>query len=342
MSHELFFPGYIYPTEFEIALQDSIGAFQPQFGYGVTQRLDYGASRWQVRMVFEKLRDDERHEMLAFLTRAGRKRAFYLPIYANPSRGDGGFAELLTNPYFDGTTGWTAGTNYGITSSGRLLRAARSGVGAAATAFRNSSTVTVVNTANYAFRAHILKGNVDFDNLELRMGSTNGGEEHGDLTIAANDYGLFTQIGTMIATSLSVSIRDDDTAGQAVADYFDVAWMSAVRCGLVNGASQVGSGLITDGWPASTNDLLVAGDFVNIQLPTQLWLVRLTAAVNTTSGGAAYMQFEPALPESPANNAGIIPHSPVLKCFLSQPPTVRTAPPGYLSDVEIICEGVFG
>lgn len=70
---------------------------------------------------------------------------------------------------------------------------------------------------------------------------------------------------------------------------------------LVNGASQTGNSLVTDGWSARP---MLAGDFFSLGTGTALRLYQLTADA-IPSGGNATLQFIPALRSSPANNAAL-------------------------------------
>ena len=71
---------------------------------------------------------------------------------------------------------------------------------------------------------------------------------------------------------------------------------------LVNGANQIGSTLVTDGWPVSTNGVLAVGDYFQIGVELKL----VTASVNSDSGGNATIQFTPPIRTSPADNASVI------------------------------------
>ncbi|MGH6719546.1 MAG: hypothetical protein ACREER_09535 [Alphaproteobacteria bacterium] len=71
---------------------------------------------------------------------------------------------------------------------------------------------------------------------------------------------------------------------------------------LVKGAGQTGNSLATDGWTPSVTGILKAGDYLGLALPTQ----RLHLVVeDATSDGAgnATLSIEPALRESPNDNA---------------------------------------
>jgi hypothetical protein len=76
---------------------------------------------------------------------------------------------------------------------------------------------------------------------------------------------------------------------------------------LVNGASQTGVSLITDGWTPTVTNILRAGDYIAYDLASgnrQLHLV--VADVNSDGGGNAVLTITPPIRESPANNAPII------------------------------------
>lgn len=82
---------------------------------------------------------------------------------------------------------------------------------------------------------------------------------------------------------------------------------TALGTPLVNGASQTGTSLITDGWTISQAAALKAGDY--FQVGTELKVVLATVASN--GSGQATITFEPPLRASPADNAPIITSNPV-------------------------------
>ena len=79
---------------------------------------------------------------------------------------------------------------------------------------------------------------------------------------------------------------------------------------LVNGASQTGNSLITDGWTPSTTGILKAGDYFTLSSGE---LKMLTADADSDAGGNATLSFEPPIRVSPANNGAIT---------LTRPPAV--------------------
>ncbi len=82
---------------------------------------------------------------------------------------------------------------------------------------------------------------------------------------------------------------------------------TALGTPLVNGASQAGTSLITDGWSINQPAALQVGDY--FQIGTELKFVTATVASNGT--GQATINFEPPLRASPADNAPIITNNPV-------------------------------
>jgi len=72
---------------------------------------------------------------------------------------------------------------------------------------------------------------------------------------------------------------------------------------LVNGASQTGSSLVTDGWTVSTT-VLKAGDIISIGTNGSK-VYRVTSDVTSDVSGNATINIFPDLISSPANNANI-------------------------------------
>lgn len=79
---------------------------------------------------------------------------------------------------------------------------------------------------------------------------------------------------------------------------------------LVNGASQTGKSLITDGWTAGQTGILKAGDYFTVNNEMKM----VTADCDSDGSGNATISFTPALRSSPANNAAITVTNP--KCIM--------------------------
>lgn len=70
---------------------------------------------------------------------------------------------------------------------------------------------------------------------------------------------------------------------------------------LVNGGSQTGSSLVTDGWDLSTDSILKAGDLFVVNSELKM----VTDDVDSDESGNATINFKPALRNSPADNAAL-------------------------------------
>ena len=107
---------------------------------------------------------------------------------------------------------------------------------------------------------------------------------------------------------------------------------------LVNGASQTGSSVTTDGWPGTTT-VLKAGDFVQFDGSTKVYGV--TQDVTSDSGGNATITIDPQLLSSPANNAAITITSIPFTVAFSDDTLELPIDALFLSSVEIKLEEVF-
>ncbi len=81
---------------------------------------------------------------------------------------------------------------------------------------------------------------------------------------------------------------------------------------LVDGGSQTGSSLATDGWRASIAGLLLPGDYLEIGGEFKM----VTAQVDSDGAGAATVQFRPALRSSPGDNVGLTLTNPKVTMML--------------------------
>jgi hypothetical protein len=88
---------------------------------------------------------------------------------------------------------------------------------------------------------------------------------------------------------------------------------------LVNGASQTGASLATDGWTPSAT-VLKAGDYFAFDTPDGRRELKVAAADVTADGaGAATVTFEPPIRVSPADNASILLTQPACVMMLREP-----------------------
>lgn len=74
---------------------------------------------------------------------------------------------------------------------------------------------------------------------------------------------------------------------------------------LVNGGSQTGNSLITDGWTTSTTGIMKAGDWIQLGSGSASRLHKVLSDVNSDASGNASLDIWPNLRSSPADNAQI-------------------------------------
>lgn len=74
---------------------------------------------------------------------------------------------------------------------------------------------------------------------------------------------------------------------------------------VVNGASQTGGSLVTDGWTVSTTGILKAGDYIQLGSGASSRLHKVLDDVDSDGSGNATLQLWPDLREAPADNATI-------------------------------------
>jgi len=103
---------------------------------------------------------------------------------------------------------------------------------------------------------------------------------------------------------------------------------------LVNGASQSGGTLITDGWTPSQTGILKAGDWLGVN--GELHMV--TADADSDVSGNATFSIEPPLRASPSDNAPITVNSPTATFRLMDDGQTRwKATPGDINAMTITC-----
>lgn len=112
-------------------------------------------------------------------------------------------------------------------------------------------------------------------------------------------------------------------------EYFSQGGTSSVGTAAVNGGSQTGRSLITDGWPEN-DTVLSAGEFVTINDQ----LLQLTADVVSDINGNATITFEPPIRSSPADNDPIEYLSPYALMYLTEIPAY-TFETGWIYTVDL-------
>lgn len=112
--------------------------------------------------------------------------------------------------------------------------------------------------------------------------------------------------------------------------------MQTTSTGDSDGTAQTGTGLRVKGLPASTNGLLLPGDWFEVNGE----LKRATASLNSDASGFGYLQFEPPLVYSPSDNEPIIVNTPLGRFILADNPK-WTNQYGVYADLELTFETIY-
>jgi len=107
---------------------------------------------------------------------------------------------------------------------------------------------------------------------------------------------------------------------------------TALGSGLINGAGQTGSSIVTDGWDINQPILLEIGDYIEINGE----LKRVTARVASDGSGNATIPFLPPIRKSPADNSTVITTNPRITARLTSPVNQASlsAPVIYATSIE--------
>ena len=102
---------------------------------------------------------------------------------------------------------------------------------------------------------------------------------------------------------------------------------------LVSGGNQVGSTLVTSGWPNSTV-VLKAGDLISFSNGTYSELKQVTTDITSSASGTASITINPEIHKSPASSASIETANPVGTFMLANPVVNWTNRPSQISGVS--------
>jgi hypothetical protein len=105
---------------------------------------------------------------------------------------------------------------------------------------------------------------------------------------------------------------------------------------LVNGAGQLGSNLVTDGWPPSTSNLLRDGDIIKVAGIKHV--LDVCGDVSSNGSGQATIPINPPIWSglSPADNAVITVTGVTLDAFIYQEPSIpMCAPNMFIANLAI-------
>lgn len=323
---EFYWPQDLIPGSVQWKVIDATAVFASPLT-GTVRTVSRPGTRLACSISIPTLSGRARHRFMALIAALrGRDNRIWLPDISTVQQGSFPASELLANTTFPNTTGWTSSNAelQLLLDSGRM-RLARTAVAADRTA---SSPISTVSGAAYLFRSGMLKGYGNV-NYALQLGTSAGGAELAATSAkTANGY---QQLSAIASGATSYPSFKDLISGRATDNFQIVDTPSAARCILVNGASQLGSALLVDALPASTNGLLYAGDMVAVYTTT--WeMKRLVADLNSNGSGGGYLMFEPPLRSAPADNSPIAVWRPMARFLLATGEVPWSTAPGLFSD----------
>jgi hypothetical protein len=232
MSTELYWPDDLCPVATDLSVLDMVGRF-PSALNGVTSTVGRPGSRLKMSMSFRNLQGRNRLllQRIIAATRGGTH-----PIrcrdHSYTQQGSFPGTELLTNNTFDdGTTGWTAGSEYTLSVSDRTLRAQRNAVTAAANLITRSS-ITVTPYVPYVARAIVVPGQGAYASGFTAFLAS-------QVSPVATVFGMTQNVYVPVASSAEFRLRDNQSSGPVAGDHVYVPWVSLAQCAQVDNGSNL-------------------------------------------------------------------------------------------------------
>lgn len=329
---DLIWPANIIPNEMSWGLVDHTAVVVSPLS-GATRTYPRPGTRWSVMYRLNAKSGAERHQMLALIAQLrGRANRVVLTDIARRRRGVFPTLELISNNTFATTVGWTPSAEVTLSASAHALRAVRDTVSADQTV--RHGAVTTIAGAAYVFRVHsyIGRGSMDY---RLRVGTSAGGNQLAADSADRTAGGVAT-LGCVASGSTTYPSILDGINGRSAGDFQHYQWPTFARCALVDntptgGIPQTGMGVYLKNLPTSTNDLIVAGDLV--ELGGELKCA--VAALNSDSSGKGYLMFEPAMRAALVDSTPVVIHQPFGRFMLNTDTTEWSTVPGVLSDFEL-------
>ena len=150
------------------------------------------------------------------------------------------------------------------------------------------------------------------------------------LTARVHSANVGTTVGYSGSANAAIFVARGNCSVSGVAARTKVTTTTAAS----TSESQVGNALHLKGLPASTADLLLPGD--RVQIGTQLNIV--TAPLDSDASGLGYLEFAFRLRASPADNAPVIIHQPFGRFIQTGNETGWDQQPGGVSNYEMQIE----
>lgn len=158
----------------------------------------------------------------------------------------------------------------------------------------------------------------------------------GDKWVVTLGFTNLTQDKALLIQGFAASLRGASGSFELYDHRFPVPTGTGAGAPRVNGASQTGRSLVTDGWSASET-VLKAGD--KFQVGTELKIVTQDAITN--GSGQVTLNFAPELRVSPSDNALIVVNQPkgVFR-MTDDSQGAQSTTPGTFTNLTVTCEEV--
>lgn len=310
----------------QLTYQDSTAAFPAPMA-AQTYTVGRGADRWKMAIECPPLAGANRTRLQVLLAAIrGRANRIYIPDHSyvrNPS-GALSSTELLINTAFASTASWTAVSGASLSVNNGRLRVMKTASGSSVI---HHAAVTV--TANLAYVARVLiqqgKGAAS---VTLSLGSTAGGTQYGTTT-ANTAFEMLTLAGVPTGTTVYVSIT---VTGITTDDWFEIGYATLARCLTLDGGAQTGTAVAIENAPTSTQNLIMAGDLVEIQ---GSGLHRVVAPLDSDSTGKGALLVSPPARGANVDGAAVIIHAPLLRALIESGDPSYSTEPGRFSRTQL-------
>lgn len=232
MAEQLIPPWIVPEEETQEWLDEGSSVFAAEFAPGLSQRQSYGGLRLKLSRK-HTVRGEEKAQLLSILkSTKGRYNALRTKVHF-ALRGSFPATERLSNNTFaNGTTGWSSGSQYSLSSADRLMRLERASVTAAENALFPTAAATVTQYAPYVATAFTASGRGSFNSTAVTAGSTQGGNEYGSTIYS--ELGMMRRAFAPSGTSAYIGIEEMLSSGVIAGDYFTTPYLSLSRCPLVD------------------------------------------------------------------------------------------------------------
>jgi len=304
---DFYWPPAVVPAQSNLVLRGLSARFRSPFTGTLRTYSRPGGDLLMLSMAFPSMNGAAKGQLQSIIAslRGGIHRV-WCHDRSYVRRGNFPTAELL--PDFSNAGAWAAAYSTLTVSddAGRVTAASHTGAQIPAI---SKSSIAITNGVAYALRGLYLRSSTGTASVGplLALGAT------------ASSYSTSVGLKTVSVVSSAASgtatlVVDSTGTSMATGAFADIAYASLARCALINGVSQSGSALNIDQLPASTNDLLMQGD--RVQIGNEMFIV--TAPLTSNGAGQGVLWLHRPVRSAPADNAPVIIQDPMTLFMLAE------------------------